>query len=161
MKVGIIGFGKMGKIRAETVTEAGRGEVVKVFDAAESFDNDGFTVAADAEEIVNDPSIDAVFICTPNFLNKPLTIASLKADKHVFCEKPPALTAADVEEIILAEKEIGKKLMYGFNHRHHGSIQHMKNLITGKKYGNVLWIRGRYGKSVDKSFYDNWRSKRE
>jgi 1,5-anhydro-D-fructose reductase (1,5-anhydro-D-mannitol-forming) len=161
MNVGIIGFGKMGQLRAETVLKTGRGKVVKIFDFAESFESMNYPVASSAEEIVNDPSIDAVFICTPNYLNKPLTIASLKANKHVFCEKPPAITPGDVEDIRKSEKESGKKLMYGFNHRHHGSIQHMKNLINSQRYGKVLWMRGRYGKSVDKSFYDNWRSKRE
>ena len=51
--------------------------------------------------------------------------------------------------------------MYGFNHRHHGSIKHMKKLVDEKAFGKVLWMRGRYGKSVDKTYYNNWRSKRK
>ena len=51
--------------------------------------------------------------------------------------------------------------MYGFNHRHHESIKLMKKLIDGEEFGKVLWMRGRYGKSVDDTFFDNWRSKKE
>jgi len=102
-----------------------------------------------------------IFVCTPNYLNKKFTIQGLKEGKHVFCEKPPAFTAKDVEEIRSVEIKSGKVLMYGFNHRHHESIRHMKNLIDSREYGKILWMRGRYGKSVDNSYYQNWRSKKE
>ena len=97
----------------------------------------------------------------PNYKNKHYTINALNAGKNVFCEKPPAFNCAEVEEIIIAEKQSGKKLMYGFNHRHHASITHMKELIDSKEYGKVIWMRGRYGKSVDKSFFNTWRAKKE
>lgn len=158
-KVGIIGYGKMGKTRHKAIADDGRAEVVSVFDSVET--DAEVPVAASPEEIIGNPAIDVVFICTPNYLNKPLSIQSLKAGKHVFCEKPPAFNAADVAEIQAAEKTSKKVLMYGFNHRHHESIQHMKKLIDGQEYGRVLWMRGRYGKSVDKSFYNNWRAKKE
>ena len=51
--------------------------------------------------------------------------------------------------------------MYGFNHRHHGSIQKIKSMIESKDMGKVLWMRGRYGKSVNSAFYDLWRAKKE
>ena len=113
------------------------------------------------DEIINNPKIDAIYICTPNYLNKMLTIQSLKAGKHVFCEKLPAFTAKDVEEIRTFEEQSGKVLMYGLNHRHHASVKHMKKLIDEKSFGKVLWMRGRYGKSVDKTFYNNWRAKKK
>jgi len=158
-KVGIIGYGKMGKIRHRAVADNGKAKVVAVFDTVET--DAGVPMAAGTEDIISDPAIDAVFICTPNYLNKSLTVKSLEAGKHVFCEKPPAFNAAEVAEIQAAEKASNKILMYGFNHRHHESIQYMKKLIDGQEYGRVLWMRGRYGKSVDKSFYNNWRAKKE
>lgn len=161
INVGIIGFGKMGQIRAKEVSYNGKGVVISVFDPNESADFQGFSRAKSAEGIIHDPAIDAVIICTPNILNKPLTTAALKAGKHVFCEKPPAFNAAEVEEIKKIAEVSGKKLMYGFNHRHHASIQRMKDLIDSQEYGNVLWMRGRYGKSVDKDFFQGWRSKKE
>jgi len=134
-------------------------QVVSVYDSVNI--KADIDIAETSAQIINNPEIDAVFICTPNYLNKPLTIQSLQAGKHVFCEKPPAFTAKDVKEIRIVEKESGKVLMYGFNHRHHGSIKHMKKLIDEREFGKVLWMRGRYGKSVDEKYYDNWRAKRK
>lgn len=159
-KVGIIGFGKMGRIRADAVRASGLGEVVLVNDQ-EKPDDIEIAYTDDAEAIINNGDIDTVFVCTPNYLNKTMTIAALNAGKNVFCEKPPAFTAKDVEEIIEIERSSGKKLMYGFNHRHHSSIKHIKNLVASGEYGNILWMRGRYGKSVDQSFFDTWRAKKE
>lgn len=162
MKVGIIGFGKMGQIRAKVIEEDGRGQIVQVYDINPELVGDRYPLANTPEEIIANEEIDTVFICTPNFLNRPLTIVALEAGKHVFCEKPPAFTAAEMEEIRQAETaSAGCKLMYGFNHRHHGSIQLMKKLVDEGEYGNILWMRGRYGKNVDAAFYDEWRSKKE
>ena len=91
--VGIFGFGKMGQIRATVIAESGRGRVLRICDpyAAEFGGN---TRVASPEEILGDAGIDVVFICTPNHLNMPLTIAALDAGKHVFCETPFAKDAA-------------------------------------------------------------------
>ena len=159
IKIGIIGYGKMGKIRHHVADTIEGVHAVSVYDPTDI--ETGIKIAESPDQVINNPEIDAVFICTPNYLNKPLTIQSLKAGKHVFCEKPPAFTAKDVKEIRIVEKESGKVLMYGFNHRHHGSIKHMKKLIDEKEFGKVLWMRGRYGKSVDEKYYDNWRAKRK
>lgn len=161
INIGIIGFGKMGKIRAAAIQANGLGKITAVFDSDASQDFQGFKTAASAEDIIADPGIDAVIICTPNWLNQPLTIAALKQGKHVFCEKPPAFNASQILEIQETERASQKKLMYGFNHRHHSSIKHMKTLIDSGDFGNILWIRGRYGKSVDKNFFENWRAKKE
>jgi 1,5-anhydro-D-fructose reductase (1,5-anhydro-D-mannitol-forming) len=51
--------------------------------------------------------------------------------------------------------------MYGFNHRHHGSIQRMKAIVESGEMGRILWMRGRYGKEVDASYFETWRAKPE
>lgn len=147
MKNIIIGDGKMGGIREKTIIELGE-EV--------SFKFDKETSMKVIENAID--KVDNVFICTPNYLNKKFTIMSLKKGKNVFCEKPPALTVDDVKDIIEIEKKSNGKLMYGFNHRHHKSIIHMKNIVDKKEYGNILWMRGRYGKSVNSDYFDTWRS---
>ena len=158
-KVGIIGYGKMGQIRHQAISAFEDVQVQSIYDP-EKVDTE-IEKAQNSDQIIENPEIDAVFTCTPNYLNKPLTIQSLKAGKHVFCEKPPGFTAKDIEEIRAVEKESGKVLMYGFNHRHHASIKYMKKLVDDKEFGKILWMRGRYGKSVDDTFYDNWRAKKE
>lgn len=162
INVGIIGFGKMGRIRYETISQNGHGRVVAIADPGKCPELPDMCLYQSAEELIGDPKVEALFICTPNCLNRPLTVQSLRAGKHVFCEKPPAFNAREMEEVIQVEQLAGgKKLMYGFNHRHHDSIRKAKELVDSGVYGRILWMRGRYGKSVDPSFYSNWRSKRE
>lgn len=159
IRIGIIGYGKMGKTRHDAIKLFNNAEVVAISEP-ESIDIGIRNVSY--KEIINDSEIDAVIISTPNFLNKQLTIDCLNAGKHVFCEKPPAFTASDMEEICKAEKDSnGKKLMYGFNHRHHDSVIKMKEIVDSGEYGKILWMRGRYGKSVTEDYFDNWRAKKE
>jgi predicted dehydrogenase len=160
LNIGIIGFGKMGKLRASMVEATGKGRVRKVYDPGLT-SHERYLVAADAEEIIADPTLDAVIVCTPNFRNKDLTIQALGAGKHVLCEKPPAFTSDDVREIMAAEKASGLKLMYGFNHRHHKSVRSIKTLLDSGKYGRILWMRGRYGKNVDDNYFATWRARKE
>ena len=154
-RVGIIGYGKQGQIRHNAINETGCAEVVAISEPnALKVDLPNLS----HEEIIKSPDIDAIIICTPNFLNKPLTIKALQAGKHVFCEKPPCFTAQDMREIRDAEAASGgKKLMYGFNHRHH----RMKDILSRKEYGDILWMRGRYGKSVTADYFNEWRAKKE
>ena len=160
INVGIIGFGKMGKIRAQTVVESGLGRVNNIYDVTPIQDTK-YECVSSPEDIFNDNNNNAIFICTPNHMNKELTIKGLNAGKHIFCEKPPAFNESEVKEIIEVEKLSKKKLMYGFNHRHHDSIKMMKELVDNETYGKILWMRGRYGKSVDRNFYNNWRANSE
>jgi predicted dehydrogenase len=160
LKVGIIGFGTMGKIRKDAIVELARAEVIAISDPSlpKNFNE---LPNLSHSEIIDHLDVNIIIVCTPNFLNKKLTIEALNAGKHVFCEKPPAFTGSDVLEIREAEKKSGKKLMYGFNHRHHDSIIKMKELIESGEYGKVLWSRGRYGKSVTEDYYNQWRAKKE
>lgn len=160
IQIGIIGFGKMGQTRALAIESIEAGQIKMVFDTNPVSDC-AYPVAENESAIINDPDIEAVFICTPNHRIVPLTKECLSAGKHVFCEKPPAFTARELASVVELEKKSGKKLMYGFNHRHHGSIQKMKSIIDGGEMGRVLWMRGRYGKEVDESFFQGWRAKPE
>jgi len=141
IRVGIIGFGTMGRVRYDAVRQNGHGRVVAVADPYLALDLPGVGMCKGAEELIADPEIDAVFICTPNYLNKPLTVQALEAGKHVFCEKPPAFSAKEVEEVIAVEQAAGgRKLMYGFNHRHHDSVKKAKELVDSGDTARA-WIR--------------------
>ena len=122
INIAIIGYGKMGKIRHKTINELSDFEVTikSIFDPVNKSNGDLNIVNED--EIIHSTEIDAIYICTPNFLNKILTIKALEAGKHVFCEKPPALNLQDILEVQEIEKNSNLTLMYGFNHRHHSSI---------------------------------------
>src|SRR5262245_3109312 len=97
-KVGVVGTGFMGRTHLEALCRLGSVEIEAV--AGTSLEKaqqlaSGFPVnraTGDYREIVNDPSIDAVHVCTPNAQHFPIAEAALRAGKHVLCEKPLATT---------------------------------------------------------------------
>lgn len=148
----------MGQIRANALREDGRVVVARVFDPEPVKGPDAAVAARSEDEVVHDPDLDMIFVCTPNFRIVPLVKASLRAGKHVFAEKPPSFTAGEMEEVIDVERASDRKLMYGFNHRHHESVKKAREEIASGAYGRILWMRGRYGKNVDEKFFDGWRA---
>lgn len=157
INIGIIGFGKMGRIRALALQSVPEAKLVKVYDT-QPIPDAPCAVAATDQEIIDDPDIQAVFICTPNYRIVPLCKAAMLSGKHVFSEKPPAFNATELQTVLEVEKQTGMKLMYGFNHRHHGSIMRMKEIIDSGELGKVLWMRGRYGKEIDETYFEGWRA---
>src|SRR3989339_918108 len=167
MNIGIIGFGVMGKTRLKTINSMGGGHRVTMISDPKKIDSTGMDLAGikltgDYNDIITNKDIGAVFVCTPNYLTKEIVVKALKHNKHVFSEKPPGRNLAEINEMIAEENSNpGIKLMFGFNHRHHDSMIYAKKLIDSKKYGELLWIRGRYGKSVNADFTNTWRAKKE
>lgn len=159
IRCGIIGYGKMGRIRAKAIEESGKGIVAAVYEPGDA--EISYGRVSEEKEILANPDIDAIFVCTPNYRIPTLCKEAMLAGKHVFAEKPPAFTAAEIEEVMAVERDSGCKLMYGFNHRHHGSIQKIKQIVDGGSMGKILWMRGRYGKEVDEDYFTGWRANPE
>lgn len=164
VRVGIVGLGKMGDIRASVlrqrsdVTLAAGADPDKVRHAAHV----DMRCDTDYHRLVEAPDIDAVFVCTPNRFTADVVVAALEAGKHVFCEKPPGRDRTDVERILDAERGAdGLVLKFGFNHRYHAGIQEAKRILNSGRLGNILWARGIYGKSGGMGFENQWRSSRE
>ena len=157
IKVGIIGYGKMGKIRHDALRKDSRSKVVSVYDPGLKNIDLEIDLMESAEQVL-DSGIDAVFICTPNYLLKELIIKSLNRGINVFSEKPPGISLKETMEINKVERKVNNKvLMFGFNHRFHGSIIRMKEIINTNLLGDLLWMRGRYGKEVDQNYLKDWR----
>ncbi len=162
LKIGIVGLGKMGGIRAETIRE--NDETVLVAGT------DPHPVGKDFEDVqilldyiaLIGSGVDAIFVCTPNRFIPDVAVAALDAGKHVFCEKPPGRNMRDIERIIEAEKRNPDRILkVGFNHRYHFGIMEAKKIVDSKKYGRILWMRGVYGKSVSSGSPDEWRNSPE
>lgn len=161
VNIGLIGFGKMGRIRYDVLKDMENVRVVAATDPHAEIDVEGVEVVGTVEDLLARPDIDAVVIGVPNCFNRPYAIGAMQAGKHVFCEKPPCMNGAEMREIREVERTTGMKLMYGFNHRQHGSVIKARELVDSGRYGKLLWMRGRYGKSVDQNFFNDWRSRRE
>jgi predicted dehydrogenase len=149
MKIGIIGYGKIGKIRQRSCASLFPDASFLMHDP----ELDGCPGAA---EVVN--GSDVVFVCAPNFVNADYTIMALEAGKDVFCEKPPALSHDDLLRVKKVHDGTGLTLIYGFNHRQYDSILRMKSVIEDPRSGKILWMRGRYGKAMGDPGSAGWRS---
>ena len=113
--------------------------------------------------MIEHANVDIVFISLPNKFAANATILSLQKGLHVFCEKPPAKTLAELEEVLLiSQKYPDLKLMYGFNHRFHHSVEEAKLIIEENSLGRLVNMRGVYGKSQMISFnQSDWRTRRD
>jgi len=112
------------------------------------------------EELLSAPGVDAVYIPLPNHLHIPWSIKALEAGKHVMCEKPIAMTAAEAQELLdTAEKYPALKIMEAFMYRHHPQWQHARQLVKDGKIGELHTIQSFFSyHNVDP---DNIRNKAE
>ncbi len=101
----------------------------------------GGRVYASLDEALADPAVDAVSICTPNVTHASATIKSLKAGKHVLCEKPMAQTLEETRAMLQAEKECGKILMLGHNQRLIRAHTKAHELLHGGAIGDLLFFQ--------------------
>ena len=162
-KVGIVGLGKMGRIRAQALGEHPYANVVCGADPDDSTFSDfpGVSCSGDYRDVINS-DVDIVFVATPNRFTPDVVIAALDAGKHVFCEKPPGRNVDDIRNIMEAEeRNPDLKLKFGFNHRYHAGIQEAKRIVDSGRLGRLLWMRGIYGKSGGVDFEQSWRSSRD
>lgn len=95
----------------------------------------------DSTELINDPDIDIIDICTPNMYHTDLTIAALEAGKHVICEKPLAPTPDDVQRMISARDKSGKMLMTAQHFRFSGESKALKAEIDAGALGEIYHAR--------------------
>lgn len=159
LRAGIVGYGYMGEIRRRNVDDHPDLTLVGVVDPRIT---DGsahrFTLYPTYQDLVA-AQLDVVFVCTPNHLTPDVSTYALAQGCHVFCEKPPGRTVADIERIRAAETANPTlKLMFGFNHRHHPGITEAKALVDGGALGRILYLRGVYGKSGGDGFEKGWRN---
>ena len=176
MNIGLVGDGFMGKAHMvafsnmpKLFTDAPFIPVFKtvcdiVPEIAEDFkERYGFEKACtDWMDIINDPEIDIVSVCTPNSEHAAVSIAALKAGKHVICEKPIASTTEDAKAMAEAAAEAAKKgivSMNGYQYRRVPAIDEAKKIIESGRLGELTNIRTQYLQSwsADPSSPLSWR----
>ena len=121
----------------------------------------GFSVpkiASDYREVLRDPAIDAVHICTPNAQHFSMAKASLEAGKHVLCEKPLATTVEEAEELVTLAARRGLRNCVCHNLRDYPMVQQVRRMREAGELGEILVVQGTYFQ--DWLLYDtdwNWR----
>ena len=165
LKVGIAGYGVVGKRRCECVKQNPSIEIVALCDQVFTEDVsivDGFRSYKSYKNLLEE-DLDILIVCLTNDIAPEVTIAALEAGLHVFCEKPPGKNVSDIIRVIDIERQKPDlKLMYGFNHRYHYSVQDALKLVHSGEMGKIINMRGVYGKAKLITFNQpDWRTKRE
>lgn len=177
IRIGLIGYGGIGRVHALayraipfyyglpadsiqlTAVATRREETAK--QAAAETGCDVFT--GDYRHLLARGDIDAVDICTPNRSHHEIALAAAKAGKHIYCEKPMAMNAAQAQSMAQAVEAAGVKAQMTFNFRFFPAITRAKQLMRAGFVGRVFSFRGRYHRSsyisADKPL--SWRLQRE
>ncbi len=164
LKVGIAGYGIVGKRRRECFDRHPDFEVVSICDQTFKVGgkfSDGVSYYSSYQDMLRE-NLDVLVVCLTNDVNPDATIAGLKKGLHVFCEKPPGRCLEDVARVIKVHKQqLNKCLMYGFNHRYHDSVRDAIKIVRSGDLGRIINLRGVYGKSKIITYNQtDWRTNR-
>ena len=154
VRVGIAGAGWPGKAHARGYLGSGGYKVLAVADLIPSRRKEmmeQFRIGkeyATWEELIADPDLDAVSICLPTQLHADAAVAALRKGKHVVCERPPAVSAAQAKRIATAADKANRQVLYAFQRRFGGPEMAAKQAISKGYAGNVyharaVWTRTR------------------
>lgn len=165
LKVGIAGYGIVGKRRHIYIDSHPSLHVTAICE--QNFEHTpveipGISCYSNYKDLLENEELDILFVCLTNNIAAEVTIAGLEKQLHVFCEKPPGMNVEEIQNVIEVEKKYPQlKLKYGFNHRYHDSVKEALRIIQSGELGEVINLRGVYGKSRIIPFSGGWRSKRE
>ena len=147
--VGIIGAGRIGKVHTASICNIVKNATIKTI--ADPFMNEetanwaksmGVTnTTKDYKEILADPEIDAVLICSSTNTHSPISVEAIKAGKHVFCEKPIDHDVDKIKEVIDALKDSKVKYQVGFNRRFDHNFEAVRNAVAAGKIGDPHIIK--------------------
>lgn len=143
VKIGVIGCGRIANAsHLPSYRNNPDAELVYVCDilkdrADEAAKEYGAKAVYDYKEVINDPEIDAISICTPNYCHSSIAIEALNAGKDVLCEKPAARILSEAEEMREAKNKTGKILNIGVVNRFKNGVNKVKELIEGGELGNI------------------------
>jgi len=164
--VALVGYGWWGKVIGAQLAASRHFHLVSVVEVdpqirrtlTEDAARFGFGVALQLSEVLVDPAVEAVVLCTPHPQHAEQIVATARAGRHVFCEKPLCLTLADAERALAECESRGLVVGIGHERRFEPAIIDMRRDIAAGKLGTLLQIEGNF--SQDKFFAlpkDNWR----
>ena len=145
LECGLIGCGKMGRGLAEVIRDKlPEARVTTGFDAhaptLEAFCREfEASPAGSMEELLGKADLDAVLIASPNHRHREHTVAAAAAGKHVFCEKPMALSVADCDRMMAACEGAGVKLMVGHSMRLNPLVRRLREEVAGGELGDLIF----------------------
>lgn len=142
--VGIVGYGYMGNFHCKKVNETDGLKLRAVFDIdekkTEEMELKDINIYKNMEDMCTDSAIDLIIICTPNDSHAQLAIKALEHGKHVLCEKPAAMSAAELDEIINKAEKYGKLFTVHQNRRWDKDYQTVREVLAGELIGQPVTI---------------------
>ncbi len=163
VKIGLVGCGKVAlEHHLPSLKRLPAAEVVAIADSNADRRNDmarRFAVAGryeTADQLLADPDIEAVGVLTPTADHFAIGMAALRAGKHVFIEKPLALTAAQCDQLAQAGRESPRMSMVCFNLRWHRSIVETRKILASGRLGTIIAVRSVYTHNRDGSDAPDW-----
>lgn len=161
-KVGVIGYGTMGKWHQEKLAVSGCGEVVAAYDVDPSkYDAPeaaGLRKCSSLRELLSLP-LDFVIVATPNDFHKELSVSALEAGKSVLCEKPAMMNAAELEAVIAASRKSGRIFSVHQNRRWDKDFRIVKKVYDERTLGRAFFIESRMQGA--NGIPGDWRTKRK
>ncbi len=168
LRIGMIGVAGRGGLWRHWHDPAGRSVVVAGADInpehlaafRAQHGGDPFTTT-DYRELLARSDVDAVAVTSPDWLHEEHAVAALEAGKHVFCEKPLAITTEGCDHILEVWRRSGKRLMVGFNMRYMNMFRTMKEIVDAGVIGEIkaVWVRHFVGFGSD-FYYHDWHASR-
>jgi len=160
---GVIGYGWVARDYAVPGLREAGARLIAVADpdaaARRSAEAEGARGHAEWTALLADPSVEAVYVATPNHLHRPAVEAAAAAGKAVLCEKPMAATLADAEAMAQAVRRAGIRYGTAFDQRHHPAHAAIRDAIAAGAIGTVTAIRIAYACWLDAGWAaDNWRA---
>lgn len=141
--VGVIGAGRIGKLHVDNLKNIPNVRIKTVSDVFTDHLGDWFEASGaenltkDYQDIINDPEIDAVFICSPTDTHTTIIKEAAAAGKHIFCEKPISFSDEETLDAYEAVKKAKVKLQIGFNRRYDKNFIKVKKLVETKEIGDL------------------------
>jgi len=161
LQFAIVGCGLIGRKRAAALAP-GQLRYACDLDAARATElattHPGAMATTDFKQVLADPAVHAVLVATLNGALAPLTLAAVRAGKHVLVEKPGALNAAQLRTVHAAAEAAGVTVRIGYNHRFHPALQQARKLFESGVLGPMMFLRGRYGHGGRKGYDREWRA---
>lgn len=145
-RAAIVGLGWWGKTLVESAAHSESIRFVAGTSRTLSPEVQGFAeeqhlrLAESYEALLEDPEVDAVVLATPHSMHTRQVVAAAEAGKHVFCEKPFALTKADAETAVEATRAAGVSLGLGYNRRFHPEMTKLRERIQSGGLGTILHV---------------------
>ena len=150
IKVGIIGCGGIANGKhMPSLKKVADCEMVAFCDivperaerAAKEFGTPDAKVYTDYKELLRDPEIEVVHVCTPNRSHSFITVDALEAGKHVMCEKPMAINVEEAKKMLDAKKRTGKKLTIGYQSRFRADSRYLKAETEEGTFGDIYYAK--------------------